>query len=253
MAVTSWCRPAARRVLTSGSTVRLSLKRRGCSSAWPREMRLLCSERRSYLSAAPVARRQWVGASLASVSEPGRRLTSDAGRYHVAALELEVAYLVAGAFEPGDDPAAAGVDREPPVPGPVRDEDAWRARLACRRQEPRREGEHVRKQVAVRDPERKGVGGPVGVTPDGHARRIHRAEGEGVLQRPVDGRHVRTVPPAAEDQIPGGSARAQGEQDDACLVRRSPELGQAVARILAGAVQQEGQRGGFLRPVARRH
>src|SRR5215210_4348568 len=84
-------------------------------------MRLLCSERRSCLSAAPVARRRSVGASSAPVSEPGRRLTRDQGRDHVAALELAVAYLVSGAFESGDDPAAAGVDREPAVSDPVRE------------------------------------------------------------------------------------------------------------------------------------
>src|SRR5829696_8069264 len=110
-------------------------------------MRLLCSERRSCLSAAPVARRrsvgassapvsESVGASSAPVSEPGRRLTRDAGRYHVAALELAVAYLVSGAFEPGDDPAAAGVDREPRVVGAVRDEDTRRASLAGCRKKP---------------------------------------------------------------------------------------------------------------------
>src|SRR5215218_6758546 len=115
-------------------------------------MRLLCSERRSYLSRASVAPRRSVGASSAPVSEPGRRLTRDAGRDHVAALELAVAYLVSGAFESGDDPAAAGVDREPPVLGPVRDEDTRRASLAGRSQESRREGEHVREEVAVRYP-----------------------------------------------------------------------------------------------------
>src|SRR5215207_241906 len=206
MAATSWCRPAARRVLTSGSTVRLSLKRRGCLSAWPREMRLLCSERRSYLSAAPVARRQWVGASSASVSEPGSRLTSDARRYHVAALELAVAYLVSGAFEPGDDPAAAGVDREPRVVGAVRDEDTRRASLAGCRKKPWREGEHVREQVAVRYTEGESVGSPVGVASDRHARGIYRAAGEGVPQRSVDGFDVRTVSPSAKDRVPGRPA-----------------------------------------------
>src|SRR5215218_4842527 len=136
-------------------------------------MRLLCSERRSCLSAAPVARRRSVGASSAPVSEPGRRLTRDAGRYHVAALELAVAYLVSGAFEPGDDPAAAGVDREPRIVGAVRE------------------------QVAVRYTERESVGSPVGVASDRHARGIYRAAGEGVPQPSVHGYDVRTVLPSA--------------------------------------------------------
>jgi len=49
------------------------------------------------------------------------------------------------------------------------------ARLAGRCQEPWREGEHVREKVAVRYPEREGVGGSVGVASYSHARRINRA------------------------------------------------------------------------------
>src|SRR3712207_8646092 len=56
-------------------------------------------------------------------------------------------YLVAGAFELRDDPAAAGVDREPPVLGPMRDEDTRRAHLTAWHQEPWRESEHVREQI----------------------------------------------------------------------------------------------------------
>ena len=60
-----------------------------------------------------------VGASSVPVSEPARCLPRDSGRDHAAAFELMVAYLVAGAFTLRDDPAAAGVDRGPPVLGPV--------------------------------------------------------------------------------------------------------------------------------------
>ena len=77
----------------------------------------------------------------------------------MVAFELVVTYLVAAALQIGNYPAAAEVDRKSPVLGPVRDEDTWRARLAGRSQEPRREGEHVREQVAVRNSEREGVGG----------------------------------------------------------------------------------------------
>ena len=50
------------------------------------------------------------------------------------------------------------------------------ARLAGRCREPWREGEQVREQVAVRYPEREGVGGySVGVASYSHARRINRA------------------------------------------------------------------------------
>jgi hypothetical protein len=40
-----------------------------------------------------------------------------------------------------------------------------------------------------------------------------------VLQRSVDSCDVRTVPPAAEDPIPGRPARAQGEQNEPRRVR----------------------------------
>ena len=101
---------------------------------------------------ASVVRRPFGGASSAPVGEPGRRLPRDRGRDHVAAFELAVAYLVAGAFESGDDPAAAGVDQEPPVLGSVRDKDTRRACLADRCQEPRREGEHLRDRSPFASP-----------------------------------------------------------------------------------------------------
>ena len=100
-----------------------------------------------------------MGASLAPVGEPDRRLPRDLWRDHVVTFELVVTYLVAAALQIGNYPAAAEVDRKSPVLGSVRDEDTWRARLAGRCQEPRREGEHVREQVAVRNSEREGVGG----------------------------------------------------------------------------------------------
>src|SRR5918997_1022840 len=152
-----------------------------------------------------------VGATSALVGEPACCFARDGGRNHVAAFELAVAYLVSGAFEPGEDPAAAGVDWEPPVPGAVRDEDSRRALLARRRQKPRREGEHVREKVAVGQSEREGVGGPIGVAPYADARRIDRAAGEGLPQRQVDGRDVRAVVPPVHYQIPGGSAGAGRE------------------------------------------
>ena len=117
----------------------------------------------------------------------------------MAAFELVVAYLVAGAFKLGHDPAAARVNGEPPVLGAVRDEDARRTHLTGRCQEPWREGEHVREQVAVRYPDRQGVGAPVGVPSDCHARRINGAAREGMLERSVDGCDIRPVLPAAED------------------------------------------------------
>jgi hypothetical protein len=64
-----------------------------------------------------------VGASSAPIGEPGRCLPRNPGWNYVAAFELAVAYLVSSSFELGDDPATAGVDREPPVLGSVRDKD----------------------------------------------------------------------------------------------------------------------------------
>src|SRR5918997_643461 len=61
--------------------------------------------------------------SVPRCGEPVRGLASDLGWDHVAALELPVAHLVAGVLEPGDDSAAAAVDRQPPVPCSVGDED----------------------------------------------------------------------------------------------------------------------------------
>src|SRR5215211_8379719 len=91
-----------------------------------------------------------VGESSVPIGEPDRCLPRDRGRYHVAAFELAVAYLISGSFKLGDYPATAGVDREPPVLGPVRGKDTRRARLTCWCQKPWREGEHVREQVTVR-------------------------------------------------------------------------------------------------------
>src|SRR5215207_8222663 len=191
-----------------------------------------------------------VGRNIFSPGWRTRPPPPDRGRDHVAAFELAVAYLVAGALQPGDDPAAAAVDREPPVPGAVRDEDARRARLAGRCKEPRREGEHVREEVAVGQPEREGVGGSVGVASHAEALRIDLAACEGVPQRPVDGRDVLTVAPTCEDQIPGGPARAGREQDEPRLVYLSPQLRDTVSRVLPCAVQQEDQRGRRLLSVA---
>ena len=104
-------------------------------------------------------------------SEPIRGLVRDLGREHMAALELSVAYAVAGALETRDDGAAAAVDRKPSITRAVRDEDAWRAPLPGWRHKAWRESEHVRKQVPVGDPQRERAGGPIGVSRHCYARR----------------------------------------------------------------------------------
>src|SRR5215218_983729 len=82
-----------------------------------------------------------VGESSVPIGEPGRCLPRDRGRYHVAAFELALAYLLSGSFKSGDDPATAGVDGEPPVLlGPVPDKLTRRARLTCWCKESWREG-----------------------------------------------------------------------------------------------------------------
>src|SRR3712207_3047865 len=112
--------------------------------------------------------------SAALRDEPAHGLKGDLGRNDVAALELPVADLVAGPLESGNDNTAAAVDREPPVARAVGDEDAREALTSRRRYEPRRERQHVRKEIPVGDSQRERVGGPVGVATYGDARRIDR-------------------------------------------------------------------------------
>ena len=118
----------------------------------------------------------------------------------MAAFELAVAYLVSGAFELGNDSAAAGVDREPSVPGPVRDKDTRRARLACWCKESRRKGDYAREEVAVRNYEREGVGGTVGEARYRQLPGIQCQAVEHLIQRPVDELEVWAV--ASHEHVP---------------------------------------------------
>jgi hypothetical protein len=56
----------------------------------------------------------------------------------------------------------------------------------------------VREEVAVGDPERERIGGPVGVAPHGDALGVNPIVGEGVLQSSVDAEKVRAVAAADE-------------------------------------------------------
>src|SRR5215212_5935742 len=145
----------------------------------------------------------------------------------MAAVELPVSHVVAGAPEPGDDPAAAPLDRQHAVARAVGDEEARGAHLPRRRHKARREGQDVGEEVAVADPQGERVGGPVGEPPDGQAAAIHRAAGERLLQGAVDGLHVRAVP--AQDDVPGVVKRGRNEQDNADGVRE-PRRRSRVAR-----------------------
>jgi hypothetical protein len=68
--------------------------------------------------------------------EPIYGLACNLGRDHVSTLELPVAHIIPATFKLGDDPAAAAVDREPPIACPVRDKDAWGAYSPGRRIKP---------------------------------------------------------------------------------------------------------------------
>ena len=69
--------------------------------------------------------------------EPAYGLAPDLRRYHVAALELAVVYLVAGALELGNDPAAAQIDREAPIACAVENEDPRGTLVSRQRNEAR--------------------------------------------------------------------------------------------------------------------
>ena len=100
--------------------------------------------------------------------------TRDPGRHFVAALELLVGDVVAALLERRNDPAAAAIDRQDLIRCAVRDVEA---RLSLRRtvhDEPRRERQDAREEIAVYQPERERVGGAIGEPADRDAPGIHR-------------------------------------------------------------------------------
>ena len=82
-------------------------------------------------------------------------------------IELPVRHFVTGALELGDDSAATPLDREHSVAPAVGDEEPRGAYALRRRDEARRESPNVGEEVAIVEPSRERVGGPVGESPNG--------------------------------------------------------------------------------------
>ncbi len=111
----------------------------------------------------------------------------------------------------------------------------------------------MRKQIPVRQSQRERVRSPVRVPADGDPRRVHGIGRERPLERPVEGLHVRSKPPAPEDHVPGRPARGQRQQHQPGFVGMLPQLRQPIARVLARTVQQHHERNRTLLLIPRRH
>ena len=83
--------------------------------------------------------------------EPAGGLERYLWRDRMTAIELPVRHLVTGALEPGDDPAAAPLDREHAVAPAVGDEEPRGAYAHRRRHEAGRESQNVGEEVAIVD------------------------------------------------------------------------------------------------------
>jgi hypothetical protein len=158
----------------------------------------------------------------------------------VTALELAEGHVEPHRPQFRYDDAAALIDRQNLIRGPVRDEEARTAVGLGADDEPRRERGNARKEIAVGEAERNRVGRAVGEAADGDARGIDIQPAEYVLERAIQKRDI--VAKAFTNGIPGRAARVRREYRDARPIGRRSDTAQHARAVLGRTVQEHEQR-----------